>query len=89
MISKFALSIILGFAGHGIKPWNEELFPSPSTNRLVSYAEGGLMIFAAFAMLSHGKKGGRDGALTDLLVAMLAVGLGTAGGTIADYLGTR
>jgi len=88
MIQTFALSVVLGWFGHKLKPGTRELFPSDSTNRLVSYAEGSLLIFAAFVILTSGRmeRQDRETAMTQLLVSMLAIGLGTTVGTIADYV---
>ncbi len=88
MMTSFVLSVVFGWFGHKLKPGISDLFPSHSTNRLVSYAVGSLLILISFAVLVSGKMGreGRDTATSNLLVAMLAVGLGTTAGTIVDHL---
>jgi hypothetical protein len=89
MITSFVLAVVAGWFGHKLKPGTARLFPTEGTNRLVSYAIGSLLIFIAYSILTAGRidRTPREVALTQLLVAMLGVGLGTTLGTIIDYIG--
>jgi len=91
MLYAFVLSILAGWFGHKLKVPTARIFTDEATNRLVSYAEGSLLVFLAFALLTAGKidKTSRETALSQLLVAMLGVGLGTTAGTIVDFVRGR
>jgi len=88
MMPSFVLSCVFGWFGHKLKPGIADLFPGESTNRLASYAVGSLLMLVAFVVLTAGKLGkdDRDAAVSQLLIAMLAIGLGTTAGTIADHV---
>ena len=88
MTTALILSIFAGWFGHKLKPFIATAFPLDGTNRLASYGIGALLIYLAFELMTSGRMDNkeRETAKTQLLVAMLAVGLGTTAGTVSDYL---
>lgn len=91
MTATFVLSILGGWFGHKLEPTLAASFPDQGTNRIASYGVGGLLILAAFVILTAGRmeRKERETAISLLIVAMVAIGMGTTAGRIADYLRER
>lgn len=82
------LAAIAGYIGHLLEPLTREWFPDDDNNRLVSYAEGVLIIHVVFATITIRKLDWRTWWLVQGLMALsyITVGVGTVAGYVLDGL---
>ena len=85
---ELGLSLLVGFLGHQLEGPTREWFPSEDDNRLVSYAEGILIIHLVFATITLRKLDWRTWWMVQGLFSLVytTVGIGTVLGYIFDGL---
>ena len=91
MILKLLVAFLLGIAGHQLRTPTARWFPTDGLNRLASYAEGGVLVLAAFTLLAWEDLDGqgRKQAVTALIMALFGVGGGTVAGWLYDLERSR